>query len=239
MAVVTSTARSETAGRVRDSLLRRMLSPKPSFVLARPGEPEREELEHYVTERFQSSWNARVSQFLPYLMGMQCLGACTAVAGVRPASGKPLFLERYLDTNAENALGALLGRDVPRAELVEIGNLVAGQRGASHLLFLVVTAALHRAGYRWIVFTATHALRNNLDKLGYPLLALAPASAERLDPAARAEWGSYYDSEPVVMAGSLDEAMRIMEERPLLRRVLRLYRATITELAHGLRNVHE
>jgi hypothetical protein len=239
MAVLTSAARTETVGRVRDSLLRRVLTPKPSFLLTRKGDPERDGMENFVVDRFQSAWQARVTQFLPFLLGVHCPGGCTAVAGIRPAAGKSLFLERYLDTPAEVALGALVGKDIPRAELAEIGNLVASQRGASHLLFLVFTAALHRAGYRWILFTATHALRNNLDKLGYPLLTLAPASPERLDPAARAEWGTYYDSEPMVMAGSLDDAMRIIEERPLLRRVLRLYRGTIAELALGLKSSHE
>lgn len=234
MAVLTSPARTETAERTRDSLMRRVLTPKPAFTLARPGDAERPTLETYVAERFQSAWQARVTHFLPFLMGMHCLGACTAVAGIRPAADGALFLERYLDTSVEAALGELVGKQVPRAELAEIGNLVSGQRGASHLLFLVFTAALHRAGYRWIVFTATHALRNNLNKLGYPLLKLADASVERIDPAARVEWGTYYDSEPWVMAGSLDEAMRLIAERPLLRRVLRLYRATINELAAGL-----
>jgi hypothetical protein len=234
MAVLTSATRTEAVGRARDSLLRRMLTPKPWFALSRQGDEGRANLESFVAERFQSCWRARVTQFFPFLLGMHCLGTCTAVAGIRPAAGNVLFLERYLDANAEVALGAVLGKPVPRAELAEIGNLVAAQRGASHLLFLVFTAALHRAGYRWIVFTATHALRNNLDKLGYPLLKLADASVERIEPAARAEWGSYYDSEPCVMAGSLDDAMKLIAERPLLRRVLRLYRATLDELAAGL-----
>lgn len=219
---------------VRDSMLRRVLTPKPSFSLVRPGEPEREGVEAYVADRFQSAWGARVTHFLPLLMSMHCLGNCTGVAGIRPAASGPLFLERYLDTPADAALGALTGQNIRRAELAEIGNLVASQRGASHLLFLVFTAALHRAGYHWIVFTATRALRNNLDKLGYPLLKLASASPQRLEPGALEEWGSYYDSDPLVMAGSLDDAMRLINERPLLRRVLRLYRSAIAELAANL-----
>lgn len=218
----------------RDSLLRRMLTPKPAFTLSRPADAVRTGLEAFVQDRFRSAWGARVTHFLPFLLGMHCLGICTGVAGIRPAAEGPLFLERYLDTKVEVALGALTGKDIARGELAEVGNLVASQRGASHLLFLVFTAALHRAGYRWIVFTATRALRNNLDKLGYPLLTLAPASADRLDPAERAEWGTYYDSEPLVMAGSLDEAMQLINERPLLRRVMRLYRGTLDELTAGL-----
>jgi len=234
MPVLTGATRVETSDRGRDSLLRRVLTPKPSFVLNRENDTVRAGVEAFVAERFQSAWQARVTQFFPLLLSMHCLGCCTAVAGIRPAAGNALFLERYLDTNAEVALGACIGEAVPRAQLAEIGNLVAGQRGASHLLFLVFTAALHRGGYRWIVFTATRALRKNLDGLGYPMRTLAPASADRLDPSARMEWGTYYDSGPLVMAGSLDDAMRLIAARPLLRRVLRLYRATIAELAAGL-----
>jgi hypothetical protein len=239
MTVLSSPARSEAVGAARDSLLRRMLTPKPWFTLRSQGDPGRAELETFVAERFQSAWKARVTQFFPFLLGMHCLGSCTAVAGIRPAAGSALFLERYLDTSAEAAISALIGKALPRGELAEIGNLVAGQRGASHLLFLVFTAALHRAGYRWIIFTATRALRNNLDKLGYPLLKVAEASVACIDPGARSDWGNYYDSEPCVMAGSLDDAMRLIAERPLLRRVLRLYRATINELAAGLGASHD
>ncbi len=218
----------------RDSLLRRTLAARPAFTLSLPADAARPAMETFVADRFAEAWGARVTQFLPLLLGMQCLGHYTAVAGIRPAAQGPLFLERYLDTSVEAILSAAVQEDVPRRAIAEIGNLVAGQRGASHLLFLVLTAALHRAGYRWIVFTATHPLRNNLTRLGYPVLKLATAARDRLEPAALAEWGSYYDSEPWVMAGTLDDAMRLAEQRPLLRRVLRLYRGTIAELASGV-----
>jgi len=212
-----------------------MLTPKPFFMLIGTADPGRADVEAYIADKFHTAWQARVTSFLPFLLSMQCLGVSTAVAGIRPAARESLFLEHYLDTGVEDALTSLTGREVPRRHIAEIGNLVTSQRGASHLLFLVFTAALHQDGYRWIVFTATHALRNNLQKLGFPLLTLAPASAERLDSDVRVEWGSYYDSEPLVMGGNLDDAMRLIAERPALRRILRLYRATIREVAAGLR----
>lgn len=229
-----ASVQADTAGN-RDTLLRRLLTPGPTFEVTGPDDAERAQVEASVAEKFHSAWQARVTHFLPQLLSMQCMGACSAVAGIRPAASGTLFLEHYLDLPAEQALAAAAGKTVQRRELVEIGNLVASQRGASHLLFLVLTAALHRAGYQWMVFTATRPLRNNLQKLGFPMLMLAAATPERLNASERREWGSYYQSEPQVMAGSLDVAMQLIAERPLLRRVLRLYRYQINYLAEALR----
>ena len=50
------------------------------------------------------------------------------------------------------------------------------------------------------MFTAVPALRNASGKLGIHLEWLCPADKNRLDPAQQAEWGSYYDHNPQVMA---------------------------------------
>lgn len=227
---------SVPAAEHRESLLRRTLTPAPTFALAGPHAPERAQAEALVIEKFEATWHARVTHFLPWLLSMHCCGRCSGVAGLRPAAHDALYLEQYLAQPVELALENVLGFAVARADIVEIGNLAVAQRGASHLLFLVMTAALHQAGYKWIAFTATRALRNNLDKLGYPLLKLADASPQQLDAEVLATWGHYYDSQPQVVVGSLDVAAYLMQERSLLRRVLRLYRQQIRQLATALRS---
>lgn len=219
----------------RDSLLRRTLTPGPRFELLAAGDPLRAEAEGYAAERYQASYDAELQHFLPLLLTMRCLGALSGVAGMGPAQAEPMFLERYLDTPIEQVLAARSDSPVARADLVEIGNLAADQRGASHLLFVLFSAVLHRAGYRWLTFTATRALRNNLHKLGFPLLTLGAAGLDQIAAEERASWGSYYDTDPLVVAGSLDEAVRLIQERPLLRRVLRLYRYEINFLAESLK----
>lgn len=236
MSTMSQAAMPADSASTRDSLLLRTLTPTPVFELAGSADAGRAQAEALVAEKFAAAWQAQVTQFLPWLLTMHCFGHCSGVAGLRPAAGARLYLEQYLDQPAERAVAAAVGADVPRSALVEIGNLAVTQRGASHLLFLVMTAALHAAGYRWIVFTGTHALRNSLAKLGYPVHLLAEASPRQLDPAARAAWGRYYDSKPQVLAGSLDAAARLMEERPLLRRVRRLYRVQIEQIAAALRS---
>lgn len=215
----------------RDLMLWRVLASAAVPVLSRAGEPGRAEAESFVTDKFRTAWQARVETFMPWLISLQCLGHCSAVAGIRPAASEKLFLEEYLDAPVEQVLGRVVGRSIPRRDIVEIGNLAASQRGSSHLLFLIFTATLHAAGYRWIVFTATQALRNNLEKLGFPLQLLAKADPALLDPTQQAEWGSYYASDPQVMVGSLDEAMRLASERPVPRRVLRHYREQVASLS--------
>ena len=62
------------------------------------------------------------------------------------------------------------------------------------------------AGHDWVVFTATQELIGIFAKLGLPLLALAKADPTRLGAAA-ADWGSYYESAPVVVAGRIRLAL--------------------------------
>lgn len=231
----TASEESPAVRQHRDSLLRRTLTPGPRFELLVAPDLLRREAEQYVAERYQAAYHAELHHFLPWLLTMRCLGSLSGVAGMGPASGQPLFLERYLSAPVEQVLAAHSGTGVARADVVEIGNLSADQRGASHLLFVVFSAVLHRAGYRWLTFTATRALRNNLQKLGFPLLTLGAATLQQIPADEHASWGSYYDTDPQVVAGSLDEAMRIIQERPLLRRVMRLYRYEITYLAESLK----
>lgn len=222
------------ARRERDSLLRRVLSPGPQFELLERSAAARAEAEAWLTGRYEASFGARLEQFLPWLLVMRCCGSISAVAGLNPAGAAPLFLERYLPAPAEQVLAKQLGQAVAREDLVEVGNLAASQRGASHLLFVLFSAVLQRAGKRWMVFTATRALRNNLAKLGFPLVVLAKAGSEHLSSTEREAWGDYYDSDPMVVAGSLEAAVHIMRERPLFRRILRLYRYEINFLAESL-----
>ena len=60
--------------------------------------------------------------------------------------------------------------------------------------------------YEWVVFTATRELIGIFRKLGLSLLELAPADPGRL-PEPADDWGSYYDSEPIVVAGRVRLAL--------------------------------
>ena len=230
----TANAFNPRQDQARDALLSRVLSPSPVFTLHEHDDPERDRVEAFVAGKFSESFNAHIHEFMPLLLSMRCLTRFSGVIGMRKAADTPLFLERYLDSGIAETLSRAVGETVRREDIMEIGNLVAGRKGPSQFVFLVAMSALHEAGYRWITFTATQSLANNLRKLGFPMTLLADASAARLSAAEAAQWGSYYQTRPQVFAGSLDAALEIIRKRPLFRKAMALYRREIRRLARQI-----
>jgi len=169
--------------------------------------PERPEVEGFIRASFAAAYGARLHHFLPDLMSVRdARRALLAVLGLRPAASGALFLEQYLECPVEGALGRALRREVSRAELVEVGNLAVAHSGGARWLIAALTAYLKGAGVGWAVFTAVPALRNAFVRMGIELMTLAPADPRRLTEAERAQWGRYYDSGPLVMAASVEQA---------------------------------
>ena len=165
--------------------------------------PARAAFEHFIAARFGRAYGAHVTHFLPHLLGVRDgLARWQAAAGYAAASVQALFLEQYLDGPIELTLAAALGRPVARAGIVEVGNLAAVSAGMARALIPLLARHLHRLGYRWVAFTATRALRNTFHRLGLRPLRLTRADPARLSDGG-ASWGTYYDHDPVVMAGKI------------------------------------
>tara|TARA_R110000824_G_scaffold52692_4_gene146167 strand:- start:102806 stop:103528 length:723 start_codon:yes stop_codon:yes gene_type:complete len=229
---------SGTTPQRHTSLFESLLSPAPEFKLSLADDENRYETEDFIQKKFHKIYAAYIDEFYPVILCMRCFGSLSATAGMRVARSTPLFLEQYLDQNIEVELSQLIGSEISRNSIVEIGNLVASQRGASHILFLLFTTILHRAGYQWITFTTTRALQNNLRKLGFELHYLCEADPSKLEPKSGSDWGTYYNTQPQVVAGNLDNAMQIIQSRPLFRRILRLYRSRINALVVEFKSAH-
>jgi hypothetical protein len=211
--------------------LARLLNPAPVFSAHGPDAADRAAVERYIADRFAAAHGARLRDFMPVLLTMGCAGRISAAAGIRAAASQRLFLEQYLSAPVEAAIAVADGTPADRARIVEIGNLVATQGGASYLLFLVLAAILGQAGFEWVTFTATPQVRKALDALGLRVEVLCAADPARLTQSSAAEWGRYYASGPVVVAGKVADAMPVLHRRSLYAGVLSLYRATIAELA--------
>lgn len=170
------------------------------------GAPRREEAEAFIRATFASHYNAEVPSFAPNLMLMEDAGRIVAATGWRCAGSEPLYLENYLDTPIEAAMARLAGQPVRREHIVEVGNLATARPGASLDLILTLARHLDQLGYKWVVFTATSTLVGIFSRLRLPLLALAHANPSRLGGDAAA-WGSYYETEPIVVAGKIRIAL--------------------------------
>ena len=170
------------------------------------GSPHRAEAEAFIANVFQRYYAAEVGSFAPNLMLLEQGQRITAVAGWRCAGTERLFLENYLDVPIEVAVSRLAGKPIDRRQIVEVGNLAADRRGGSIDVIMTLATHLDQLGFEWVTFTATDQLIGIFTRLGLPPLALAPADPTRLGNDAR-RWGSYYATNPVVVAGRIRLAL--------------------------------
>jgi hypothetical protein len=96
------------------------------------------------------------------------------VVGLRSASHAPLFLERYLSQSIETLIASRHPRHAPsRGQIIEAGNLAAGNPGTARLLIVALTNLL-------VAFTGIPGLLNSFRRLGLTPLPLAPATPQSM-----------------------------------------------------------
>ena len=189
-----------------------LLQPRLRLAVHTPDDPQRAGVQQFIRTVFAQRYGADVRQFAPRLVSLQDEGEIVAAAGYRSADEAPLFLERYLSAPVE-ALLASAGEARPaRRSVVEVGNLAADRAGEGRRLIALLGPHLAEQGFEWVVGTITTELRHLFIRLGVTPLALGTAHAAALGEEG-AHWGSYYDHEPVVLAGHLGLALRHMARR--------------------------
>ncbi len=212
-------------------LIRRFLRFNPEFTLSRIGSPNRPEVEQHIADVFAETYGAEVTEFAPFLMAMNCGGNVSAAAGMRPANVGPLLLEQYLDDPIEQVLSQCYGESLGRHEIFELGNLAALRPGVCQVFYLIMAGVMARTNLNYVVFAGTKQVAKGLDKLGFRMKSIVAADPARVGGSA-ANWGSYYDSDPQVMAIDLSESMEILSQSPLPRALLHFYEPQIAELAN-------
>lgn len=211
--------------------LSQLLGPGPQLSLHGRHAADRHQVESYVAKQFEATYGANINEFMPLFMSLGCNDRFSAVTGIKPVEEKRLFLEQYLEQPIEQAVARVFETPANRLSVVEIGNLAATQRGSSQLLFVLLAATLHRAGFRWITFTATPQVRKTINRLGFELRIIDEAKPERLGQSALQQWGSYYQTKPLVVVGDLNHAMQVIRTKRTLSGILALYCNQVETLA--------
>ncbi|NHA16004.1 thermostable hemolysin [Thioalkalivibrio sp. XN279] len=170
------------------------------------GTPGRANMERFIAATFGARYGATICSFAPNLVALERHGEIYAAAGWRCAGDELLFLETYLDDPIEALLAHATGQAVARHGIAEVGHLSSARRGGTVDVIAGLSRNLARLGFEWVVFTATAELISIFNRLSLPLLALAPADPARLGDAA-CDWGTYYDTRPVVVAGPIRLAL--------------------------------
>ena len=205
---------------------------EPQLCLHDSFAPARAEIEAFIHSRYASIYQANIQHFLPFFLATWRGTQLQGTLGLRPGASGAFFVEHYLDSPIENIVAQQQGAYVPREQIIETGNL-AGSRGSSQLLFVILTDVLYRAGFRWITFTATPLVINSLNRLGFAPQVLCEADVTRLGPQAQ-EWGSYYDNKPSVAIGNIEQAYRTLQSNELALKLLQDYRSQIDLLVAAL-----
>lgn len=166
-----------------------------------PTDPARKEVEGFIATIFDHAYGAHITQFMPELVALRDQnGVLMAAFGLRNAGQEALFLEQYFNQPVEALLQSKLGLNLKRNEITCIGNLaVANPRNAGVLIAHIIQHSL-AIGVQWAVATAHHSLQNGLIKSGREVHALSSADKTSLPIAEQANWGSYYQHLPQVVA---------------------------------------
>ncbi len=198
-----------------DSGTLKRVTPLQPAVIDIPGHftPGRVRSEDFIRSHFRASYGAEISVSYPTLMSVQNGdGRILAAAGFRPAVQGPLFLEQYTRTPIEDVLSRLYGETVARHEVAEIGNLASEGKGASVFLFAAIASYLLRQDIRFAAVTGTKKLHRRFEMLGFQPRVLCEADPATLE-GPQEQWGRYYESEPRVLAGSLEASILRLNEQ--------------------------
>jgi hypothetical protein len=180
--------------------------------------PQRQVLENFIQGRYADCYHADVSHFLPLLLAAQAGDSVSGVLGLSPGNRGRFFVENYVEESIEQLITTRTGSFTARARIIETGNLAAS-RGGSQLLFILLTELLYRSGYRWIIFTATIQVNALLQRLGFAPEVVCEASPEKLVNKGK-DWGSYYENNPYVLTGDVEQAHSTLERNPFAQKVL-------------------
>lgn len=189
------------------------LAPRRHIVQLSPADPRRACLQHFIAEVYLRRYGAHIVHFAQELIGFQGeSGQWLAAAGYTPAADAPLFVQQYLDVPVADAIAARVGVPVTRVQVAEAGNLAAVSPGAARDMIAHLAAVLHSMQLGWVVLTCTRTLLNSFVRLGLAPIALAHANPRRL-PDCGKSWGSYYRTDPIVVAADVAAGFRSLQGR--------------------------
>lgn len=191
----------------RDGFLARLKAQPKIVSIVGSFTKDREIVEDFIRDIYARSYDAAIRVRYPVLMSVRDEnGKILAATGFRLAAEEPLFLEQYLSAPIEDMI------KTPREHIVEIGNLASDGGGASLFLFAALSAYLNYKGYTQAVVTSTEMLERRFRQMG-----LRPQRHAKATPALLSgngeNWGTYYESQPHVVSGSVEEGYKRLQRQ--------------------------
>ncbi|MDG9666872.1 thermostable hemolysin [Hahella sp. CR1] len=189
------------------------------YIHVGPGHRSRAVAESFIRQRFDQEYGASIRYFMENFVLCYEQDRLISVLGYQSAQFRPLFLEQYLDAPIEQVLAQIQGAPCSRSGIIEVGNLASTTQGALRRLILVLGRYFSERKYQWLTLTVIPELLNSFRRFDLPMIELAKAKPEALSQDA-ADWGSYYDKSPTVMAISIPHGIHHLISNPVMAKVL-------------------
>lgn len=161
-------------------------------------------LQKMVAEKYWETYQATVfptpDMFALLRDEYRAIAICGACYGVTSALGKKLFSENYFDDPIDQLIHERFGVRIGRKSIAEIGSLVSCEApGAGKKIVAMIPWFVWSLGFEFVLITATEQLRKLMYQANILYHPVAKAVVERLpNQDARSEWGSYYETKPLV-----------------------------------------
>lgn len=186
-------------------MIRHLVQHAPSLHFSHDG-ANLDTVRQFIAHRYHKAFDACINVTFPELVWISNRHQqVVAAVGIRPANSESLFLEQYTGAPVETLL------DTDRDRIVEIGNLVSSNRSATIALFCCVALILERRGIAFATATGTHFLEHRLTSLGMSVTRLCAACDRQLKNGDD-KWGQYYDTNPHVLAGSVNSCAKHLRQ---------------------------
>lgn len=167
--------------------------------------PERQRVEMFIKNIYKHSYKADIRVDYPVLMSVRNdENDILATVGFRYAEHEPLFLEQYTKEPIENCL------KTNRNKIVEIGNLASAGQGASIFLFAALASYLNYQDIKFASITGTDFLHSYFKRIGLNPQKICDADISSINQSNQS-WGTYYDTQPRVLAGSVPHAIKKLQ----------------------------
>lgn len=166
----------------------------------------RRDAKKFIEEGFLKTYGAQISVSTPWILAINN-GKFKAALGIRSAIN-PLFIEQYIDQSIETILEQKYIH-ASRSEIAEIGNLYSNAQKFTLPLFLTAAVSLFCNNYKYMVFAGTQHVLDVINRTGIEHTFIASADQAKLQKSEN-NWGSYYDTNPSVVAISLSSVVEMI-----------------------------
>ena len=192
---------------------------------------QRNKIEQFIKKGFSKSYQAKVSVTMPHLLAL-CKGTYKAALGIR--SGKDdLFIEQYISGVIEQQ-PVFAENNITRKDIVEIGHLFSNNQRFTLPLFMITAVSLFYLDYKYMVFSGTEKVINLMAKSGVQCTHLCDAHQNKIESSTD-EWGSYYTTNPKVIAVSLLDVIALIGQHPRYQEMFQSLDKQIAQTCQQLR----